>query len=93
MEQWEHLVLTLKADAKQQKDFLQSNWPDQFFPNYAPQALIPELDAIGRQGWELVSAQPVFIGGNGDITYDQPATMGYWTHEYLCFFKRRKQVG
>jgi hypothetical protein len=34
----------------------------------------------------LVSVQPVFMGENEDITYYGDS----WTHQYLCFFKRRK---
>ena len=85
MEQWEHFVTTLVADAKNAEDYLRSNWPTQKFPKYFPASLIPQLDVFGRQGWELVTAQPVTMGENGDVVYDN---LGL-THTYLCFFKRR----
>ncbi|HEY7349109.1 MAG TPA: hypothetical protein VH599_12420 [Ktedonobacterales bacterium] len=59
---WEHLVVYLEADARQQASFLQEKWPGQKFPMYAAQALMPLLDDFGRQGWELVSIQPVIVG-------------------------------
>ena len=31
------------------------------------QALTPQLDEYGQQGWELVSIQPVIVGEDGDI--------------------------
>ena len=87
MEHWEHLVLTLEADAKKEADFLRSTWPAQSFPKYAPESLIPQLDVLGRQGWELVAAQPVIVGDDGDV-YAPVFANGQWTHTYLCFFKR-----
>jgi hypothetical protein len=36
-------------------------------PKYAPQALMPELDALGNEGWELVHMQPVYVGSNADV--------------------------
>jgi hypothetical protein len=84
MEQWEHLVVTLEADARMAGDFLRSKWPTQQFLKYSPQSLIPQLNDFGLQGWELVAAQPVMLGDNGDVTYSDTR----WTHKYLCFFKR-----
>ena len=52
----------------------------------------PERFQYGQQGWELVSIQPVIVGGNGDILITD-RTQGYngrWTSTYLCTFKRPK---
>lgn len=87
---WEHLVVYLEAVAQQQAAFLQQKWPGQHFPMYAAQALMPQLDFYGQQGWELVSIQPVIVGANGDIMIHNPHA-GYadrWTFAYLCVFKR-----
>lgn len=88
---WEHMIVTLLADATQQREYLQQRWPGQQFPPYSPQALIPQLDAIGREGWELVSIQPVIMGNNGDLAIlgDPPVGHSRWTYQYLCTFKRR----
>lgn len=89
---WEHLVLYLEADAKEQASFLQQIWPGQKFPRYAAQALMPQLDAYGQQGWELVSIEPVVVGHNGDILINDrtEGLTGVWTNTYLCVFKRPK---
>jgi hypothetical protein len=53
--------------------------------------LIPELNEIGKLGWELVSLQPVIMGENGDIQVIGDPYLGgsKWTRRYLCTFKRR----
>ncbi len=92
-EQWEHLIVTLRANAEDQQDFLQQAWPEQSFPRYAPQALMPLLNEYGAQGWELVAMEPVITGVNGDIWmggYSSVSTASPWTNQYLCAFKRRK---
>jgi len=62
------------------------------YPRYTPYALQPQLDAFGEQGWELVTMQPVVIGGNGDvlISRENGRGLGEWAHNYLCTFKKRK---
>ena len=91
IEEWEHHVALLTADAVKYKEFMQARWPGTNPSIYDPGALIPLLDAFGKQGWELVSAQPVLVGSNGDVTYEEVFGEGRWTHKYLCFFKRRKR--
>jgi hypothetical protein len=81
LERWEHLVITLEAIG---------TWGQGEDLKYHPQALVHQLDAYGQQGWELVSAQPVVLGPQGDVTYVDESMERRWTHTYLCFFKRRK---
>ena len=88
MEEWEHHVAILEADGLAQSQYLQARWPQFPVAIYDVKALIPLLDDFGQQGWELVSAQPVQLGEYQDVLCS-----GGWTHTYLCFFKRRKQVG
>ena len=90
MEEWEHHVAILEANGPAQSQFLQARWPQSPIAEYDPRSLIPRLDYYGKQGWELVSAQPVVLGANQDVTYVSELS-GKWTHTYLCFFKRRKQ--
>lgn len=86
---WEHLVITLEAKIEPYEDLLRARWPDVSFAPYAPEALIPQLDERGREGWELVSVQPVMMGKHGDIAIDSYQTMQKpWTYRYLCVFKR-----
>lgn len=96
--QWEYLVRTLYANVEEQQEFLESAWPDVTFPRFAPEALIPDLNALGEQGWELVSAEPVIYGVNGDVLISYGNNSPHsglfgednWSNVYLCFFKRRK---
>jgi hypothetical protein len=90
-ESWEHLIIVLEADASKHARFLRQRWPNRQFPPYSPEALIPELNEISKDGWELVALQPVIIGYNGDIQVVGEASLGFgkWTRTYLCTFKRR----
>ena len=86
---WEHLVVTLEAKVEPYENILRARWPEVSFARYAPEALMPQLDERGREGWELVSLQPVMMGKHGDIALDGSQTMqGPWTYRYLCVFKR-----
>ncbi len=51
---------------------------------------MPQLDYYGRQGWELVSIQPVIVGKNRDILITDRTDnhSGRWTYTYLCVFKK-----
>jgi hypothetical protein len=103
--QWEHHIEYITAEAyiteKQGKGlFASSNsYPKSFMVNYytgkelplyAVEAIIPRLDELGTQGWELVQMQPVIVGNNGDIRVGF-ADISHWTHTYLCTFKRPKR--
>lgn len=92
-EQWETFITFLDADAIEQADFLARTWPQITFPRYAVQTLMPQLDAIGEQGWEPVSVQPVIVGVNGDVIMPSSDSRGlgggFYSNQYLCVFKRR----
>jgi hypothetical protein len=59
-------------------------------PRYTPEAMMPELNAWGAQGWELVHMQPVAeVGRNGDVRFNGETSS--WSNAYFCVFKRRTQ--
>lgn len=58
-------------------------------PKYSPMAMIPDLNAMGEEGWELVHMQPVVAGENQDVLMLD--TMRTWTNAYLCVFKKPKR--
>jgi hypothetical protein len=87
VERWEYLTFFVSADAERQREFLQQRWPDWKAPKHAPEAMIPELNAFGEEGWELVHMEPVFIDANYYIRWG--SVVGY-SSEYFCVFKRRK---
>ena len=52
---WEHYLELIEADAQQQADFVQSFYPPGSVPRYALQSILPRLNHLGEQGWELVA--------------------------------------
>ncbi|MBI1282103.1 MAG: hypothetical protein GC179_28510 [Anaerolineaceae bacterium] len=91
MERWEYLTRFIKADVKSQGvlDFFKSyrpNWKNP--PQFTPEAMMPELDDLGNQGWELVHMEPVArVGRKGDVLFTGG---GEWSNTYFCVLKRRK---
>jgi len=87
--QWEYLTLFVEADAKREEDFLREHWDwKEGIPPYAPQAMMPQLDSLGAQGWELVHMQPVSVGGKEDLLITDGSGSRTWTSRYFCVFKR-----
>lgn len=93
MEKWEYLTRFVQADIKNPgvKEFFQRyrpNWRNP--PQYTPEAMMPELDELGNQGWELVHMQPVArTGKKGDVLFTGGGSSA-WSSTYFCVFKRRK---
>lgn len=88
MTQWEYLTMFLEADARREEDYLTQlrDWKNGM-PIYTPEALMPRLNSLGEQGWELVTMQPVYVGNNADIlAHDNSSNR--WTRQYFCVFKR-----
>ncbi len=94
MEQFEYLTTFLQAEAKTKeiKEFVKSRNPKiKNPPIFTPEALIPELNGLGAQGWELITMTPVAaVGRKGDVRFtgEEPR----WSNTYFCVFKRRKQA-
>ena len=89
MEKWEYLTrfFTAKANKKELKTFIK----DQFGKKaraYSPESMIPELNKLGEEGWEIVHMEPVArVGGNEDVLFDRDYR---WSSTYFCVLKRRK---
>ena len=88
-DRWEYHLEYITTETYQQQAFLQENFPDKTLPKYAVQASLPQLNARGEQGWELVQMVPVIIGENGDVEISS-VNKNKWTYTYFCVFKRRK---
>lgn len=87
---WEHWTGFVWANAAEQAAFLRQRWPDWSAPKFAPQALMPTLDRLGAQGWELVSLDPVVVGKNEDVMVHYAVAGNVtWTNAYFCVMKRR----
>jgi hypothetical protein len=93
-EKWEYHTTFLYADAERQRAFLQQTRPDVSPPKYSPEAMIPELNELGRDGWELVHMEPVAgVGKKEDVSFTRGyGTMTVWSNAYFCVFKRRDEV-
>lgn len=90
MDQWEYLPTYIEANAKSKeiREFLKARMPDtKKPPRYMAEAMMPELNELGRQGWELVHMEPVAaVGGKGDVLFDGGGR--HWSNVYFCVFKR-----
>ena len=84
---WEHYVELIEADAQKHPELVQSFYPPGSVPQYALQSILPRLNHLGEQGWEIVQVQPVMVGRNGDVLING-AMSEKWTRTYLCVFKR-----
>ncbi len=92
-EKWEYHTTILYADAEKERAFLEGKWPGQQVPKYAAEAMIPELNEFGEQGWELVHMEPVGgVGNKGDVSFTRGyGTMTVWSNAYFCVFKRPRE--
>lgn len=88
-EKWEYHTQFMYASADKHMDFLKNRFPGDDPSKFTPRALIPELNELGEQGWELVHMEPAYVGGKGDVLTTGD-TNNHWTNGYFCAFKRRK---
>ncbi len=92
MEQWEYLPTYIQADAKKKdiREYLRDKLGVKKPARYMIESLMPELNRLGAEGWELVHMEPVpKLGGKGDVLFGA----GYrWSHVYFCVFKRRRNA-
>lgn len=89
MEQWEYLTLFLQARANTRatRDFIKTRFRKKARA-FSPESMIPKLDELGAEGWELVHMEPVArVGGKEDVLFDNDYR---WSNTYFCAFKRRK---
>lgn len=93
MDQWEYLPTYLEANAskKEVKQFLKNRLDVKRPSRYMPEAMMPQLNELGAQGWELVHMEPVArVGKKGDVLF---ANIGrHWSNVYFCVFKRMRQA-
>jgi hypothetical protein len=89
MQTWEYLTLYVEADAEREMAYLMESrsWKEGV-PRNTPEAMIPQLNGLGQQGWELVHMQPVAIGRNADVMIDDNSNTRTWTNTWFCVFKR-----
>lgn len=90
-DRWEYLTKFCEARVsdKERRTFLKKQLEVRRPPVFTPESMIPELNALGDDGWELVHMEPVArVGSKGDVLFDGSGT--HWSNVYFCVFKRRK---
>lgn len=88
-EKWEYLTTFFEAKAtdKDVRNYLKENFDVKRPKRFAPEAMIPALNELGDEGWELIHMEPIAgVGGKGDVKHEG----GRWSNYYFCVFKRRK---
>lgn len=86
MEKWEYLSTFLEANAKdkQAKQYIKDTFGKKA-KRHSPESMIPELNKLGTEGWELIHMEPVpNVGGKEDVQF----STGTWSNNYFCVFKR-----
>lgn len=86
LQRGQYKTLFVQADAERVREQL-NPFATEELPKYAPQALMPELDALGNEGWELVHMQPVYVGSNADVLM-HGMNERLRSNVYFCVFKR-----
>jgi len=90
---WEYLTRFLYASIENEgaEALLRDRWPGWKPKKYSPETMIPELNELGDEGWELVHMQPVgAVGSNRDVGFVAGEAMPRWSNSYFCVFKRRR---
>jgi hypothetical protein len=89
MDQWEYWPTYIEASATKTeiKEFLKSKVPGLKKPaKFMAESMMPQLNEMGAQGWELVHMEPVpALGKRGDVLFGSRE----WSNVYFCVFKRR----
>ncbi len=93
MQKWEYMTLFVTADIDNENagEFLKQRWPGWTKPpRYTPQTMIPFLNELGEQGWEIVHMEPVAdVGNNADVYFN--GEYSRYSHTYFCVMKRPKE--
>lgn len=89
MDTWEYFTTTFLTDDPAMEVPVYDDLPAMgSYPKFSVYKLIPQMNELGRKGWELVSIEPVQEGRNGDLRYAD-ASGAVWTYTYFAVFKRR----
>ena len=90
MDQWEYMptYLEAKVDGKEIREFLKEQTGVKRPPRFMIESLMPQLDKLGSEGWELVHMEPVpRVGKKGNVLLGASYR---WSNIYFCVFKRQK---
>lgn len=88
MERWEYQTRFMEAKAKKRevRRFIKTSFGKRA-KRYSPESLIPELNELGEEGWEVIHMEPVpRVGGKEDFRFFGDN----WSNVYFVVLKRRK---
>lgn len=88
MERWEYQTRFFVASTKEReiREFIKEEFHKKA-RRHSPEAMIPELNQLGDQGWEVIHMEPVArVGGKEDVMVADDS----WSATYFCVLKRRK---
>jgi hypothetical protein len=89
VEKWEYQTrfFQARANKKELRQYIKDTFQKRARA-FSPEALIPELNQLGEEGWEIVHMEPVAkVGGKEDVLF---AADYRWSNTYFCVLKRRK---
>jgi hypothetical protein len=88
---WEYWTGFLHAniDNTGARECLKENFPESTnFAKHSPLTMIPRMNEMGKEGWELVHMEPVSLSGaEGEVSFWRGVFN--FSHDYFCVFKRR----
>lgn len=84
---WEYFTTFVEADTESSPVPVRDDIPLADHPRHTPYSLMPQLNRLGAQGWELVSIQPLIVGKKHDVRSPDADSMK-WGSTYFCTFKR-----
>jgi hypothetical protein len=90
-QRWEYLVRFMWASKENDgaMEYYLLNYAGQKPRKYSPETMIPELDALGNKGWELVHMEPIgAVGKHEDVGFVAGEGLPIWSNTYFCVFKR-----
>src|SRR5689334_5077950 len=88
-EKWEYMTRFFEASAskKEIRSYIKETFAKKA-RRYSPEAMIPDLNKLGEEGWEIIHMEPVArVGGKEDVLFDADYR---WSNTYFCVLKRRK---
>ena len=72
MQKWEYLTRRIWASVDNEgwEEYKREHWPNwRPLSKYTPETMIPQLNRMGEEGWELITMQPVCGGSNADVGF------------------------
>ena len=89
MEQWEYhtAIIWAHEDNPGAREYVVRHRPGEKVGKFSPVNLVPELDRLGKQGWELVTLQPIVMTADMAIMLSDSTPQA--SNVYFVAMKRR----